>query len=366
MRNIETFESEEKLLGRIEQLKTDGIKEESITVVSGDSLEKSSFDYTNINIKSAEGTAWDKIVSFFSSEDSEERVMAGMDLSDEEEQKFKNALDNGKILLYVNGDGADSIAKEPVTDDSQDTVHSDEQAEKDATNMTAAGTAGNAGVAGVTAHDDNAGNIATEEEIEQDISRENTGGANLNPGNRNTDNDDYKAVPSGEYDKNQENSANQIHNPANEEGVSLDKSREAHDHSEKLQEDDTHLAYGEGTDEHIAVDPSVNTATEESDAEKIERHKDPDYLENEQEDYHYKNKKTIINEYKMDDRRDQHLVDTHNHPEIAEEISPEEEKNTGESDRQPLDKDFDNRNRDYSIKNDINGEQVIRLNDEER
>lgn len=344
MPRIETYDDEKELLRTIEQLKTDGIQEESITVVSRDPLEKSSFEYTNVNIKSAEGTAWDKIVSFFSSGDSEERVIANLDLNEQEKQKFKNELDNGKILLYVKDNGTDAVAEESVKDDRQDTVQSDGQTKEDATNTTAAGAAGAAGVAGVTAQNDNGGKTETEEAVREDISRENA---------------------SGEYETSDESTANQIHNPANEKAVSLDKSQEVHDHSRKLQEDDDHLAYGEGTDAHIAVDPSVETDTEENDAEKIERHNNPDYLENQQDDYDYGNKKAVINEAKMDDRRHQHLVDTHNHPELAEEVSHEEEK-TKEDGRQLLDKNPDNENRDYSIKNDVNGEQVIRLNDEEQ
>ena len=345
MHNIKTYKNEDELLGRIEQLKTDGIQEENITVVSKKPLEKSSFEYTNINVKSAEGTAWDKIVSFFSSDDSEDRVMASLDLSDQDEQKFRDELDRGSMLLYVDGQGSGTIAKEPVADDTEDTLQPDEQTREDAANMTAAGTAGAAGVAGVTAHDD----IADRKDggsSGQDISRENEG--NVNQDNESKD------------------TSGQIHNPANEVGAPKDQSREAHDHSRKLMEDDEQMAYGEGTDEHIAVDLSVETDREETDTEKIEHHKEPDYLKNSRDDFDFGNKDTIINEYKMDDRRDQHLVDTHNHPELAEEVSPEEEERPGEDGRELIDKSPDGKDRDYSFKRDIDGEQVIRLNDEER
>lgn len=366
MRNIETYQNEDELLGRIEQLKIDGIQEESITVVSKNTLEKSSFEYTNINIKSAEGTAWDKIVSFFSSDDSEDRVIAGLDLDNQEEQKFKDELDRGNILLYVNGEGSGAIAKEPVAEDTEDTLQPDEQTREDAANMTAAGTAGAAGVAGVTAQDDIAERTEAGGSSGQDISRENEGNVNQDDGTASPENTSYKETASGAYDDPHEDSSGQIHNPANEEGVTLDKSREAHDHSSKLVEDDEQLAYGEGTDEHIAVDPSVETDREETDAEKIEHHKEPDYLKNSRDDFDFGNKDTVINEYKVDNRRNQHLVDTHNHPELAEEVSPEEELSSEEDSRELIDKNPDEKDRDYSFKNDVNGEQVIRLNDEER
>ena len=341
MHNIETYQSEDELLGRIEQLKTDGIQEETITVVSKNPLEKSSFEYTNINIKSAEGTAWDKIVSFFSSDDAKDRVMADLDLDHQSEQKFRGELDHGNILLYVKGEGSGAIAKEPVVDDTPDAMESDEQDREDAANMTAGDTAGAAGVAGVTAHDDIADRTENGGSSGQDISRENE-------------------------DNDSKDSSGQFHNPENEEGVTLDKSRATHDHSRKLMEDDEQMAYGEGTDEHIAVDPSVETDREETDAEKIEHRMEPDYLKNSRDDFNFGNKDTVINEYKMDDRRNQHLVDTHNHPELAEEVSPEEEQRPGEDSRELIDKNPDEKDRDYSFKNDVNGEQVIRLNDEER
>lgn len=366
MHNIETYQSEDELLGRIEQLKIDGIQEESITVISKNPLEKASFGYTNINIKSAEGTAWDKIVSFFSSDNSEDRVIAGLDLDNTEEQKFKDELDRGNILLYVNRESSGAIAKEPVTDDTEDTVQPDEQTREDAANMTAAGTAGASGVAGVTAHDDIADKTGDGEGPGQDISRENDDNVNQDDGTASPENTSYKETASGAYDDPNEDSSGQIHNPANKEGVTLDKTREAHDHSSKLVEDDEQLAYGEGTDEHIAVDPSVKTDKEETDAEKIEHHKEPDYLKNSRDDFDFGNKDTVINEYKMDDRRNQHLVDTHNHPELAEEVSPEERESSEEDNHELIDKNPDGKDRDYSFKKDVDGEQVIRIDDEEQ
>src|SRR5699024_12641866 len=66
----------------------------------------------------------------------------------------------------------------------------------------------------------------------------------------------------------------------------------------------------------------------------------------------------------MDDRRNQHLVDTHNHPELAEEVSPEERESSEEDNHELIDKNPDGKDRDYSFKKDIDGEQVIRIDDE--
>ena len=101
MRKIETFLSEQELTGRIEGLKAEGIKEKQMTVISSQNIEGASVNYNDVNYKNADGTTWDKIVAWFSSENPEDHVMTELNLSTEEEKEYKEALDSGKILLYV-------------------------------------------------------------------------------------------------------------------------------------------------------------------------------------------------------------------------------------------------------------------------
>jgi|GEM_PF-4863586 len=104
MRNIETFTAEEELNGRIEQLKAEGVNEDDITVVSREGLSGSEVGYTGVNFKTSEGNAWDKIVSWFSDETPEDRVLTDLDVDSREEEGYKEALDQGKILLHVKND----------------------------------------------------------------------------------------------------------------------------------------------------------------------------------------------------------------------------------------------------------------------
>src|SRR5699024_3185592 len=60
--------------------------------------------YTGVNFKTSEGNAWDKIVSWFSDETPEDRVMTDLDVDSREEGKYKEALDRGEILLHVRND----------------------------------------------------------------------------------------------------------------------------------------------------------------------------------------------------------------------------------------------------------------------
>lgn len=109
MRKIETYATEEEVLRRVEQLKTDGVTDEMITVVGNEGTTSDALDSTGVNVRSADGSTWDKIASWFSGDEPEDRVMDELDLTQDEQNTFLNALDRGELLLYVNnrttGDG---------------------------------------------------------------------------------------------------------------------------------------------------------------------------------------------------------------------------------------------------------------------
>lgn len=113
MRKIETFTSEEEVNGRIEQLKAEGVNEQDITVVSKEEMAGSAVGYTDVNFRTSGGSAWDKIVSWFSNEGPEDRVMTDFDVSAEEEEEYKSALDRGEILLHVNKSEESGTAGQP-------------------------------------------------------------------------------------------------------------------------------------------------------------------------------------------------------------------------------------------------------------
>ncbi len=118
MSKVENFKSEQELIGRIEQLRADGVSDEDITVFSKENLEGTSLNYTNVNFKSADGSAWDRFVSKFTSETAEERAMADLGLSEENKKDYITALQAGDILLFVS---------EEVQGTSQDKLGNDEE-----------------------------------------------------------------------------------------------------------------------------------------------------------------------------------------------------------------------------------------------
>src|SRR5690625_3544596 len=101
MSKIEKCKSEQELVGRIEQLRAEGVSDDEITVFSQESLENRSLNYADVNFKDAGGSEWDKFAAFFTSEEPEERVMKNLNLSEPEQQEYINAMQAGDILLYV-------------------------------------------------------------------------------------------------------------------------------------------------------------------------------------------------------------------------------------------------------------------------
>ncbi|MCU7557904.1 YsnF/AvaK domain-containing protein [Macrococcus capreoli] len=104
MRNLETFLNEESLLRRIDQLKSQGIAEHDLHVISKNKLEGSALDYTDVQYKDAEGSFGDKVAAFFTGEDPQHRVFDKLNLSESERVEYDNAVNSGQILLYVDND----------------------------------------------------------------------------------------------------------------------------------------------------------------------------------------------------------------------------------------------------------------------
>lgn len=121
MSKIETFNNEKELLGRIEQYKIDGVKEDTMTVISKDKLESPSFEYTNINFVSSGGTAWDKIVSFVSSDEPDDRVLSNFNLKESERSEYKARLDSGEIIFVVEGMGNNGTDAQDESDNEERT-----------------------------------------------------------------------------------------------------------------------------------------------------------------------------------------------------------------------------------------------------
>ena len=106
MSRFEKFATEQDVMERIEQLRTDGLEEADITVISSQKLENAYLKYRHLNFKHSEGTTWDKFVSMFSDDDPKDKVLGALDITDSEKEHFKHALDREEILLLKEGHAA--------------------------------------------------------------------------------------------------------------------------------------------------------------------------------------------------------------------------------------------------------------------
>ncbi|MEB6302316.1 DUF2382 domain-containing protein [Mammaliicoccus sciuri] len=162
MGKIEKFSSESDLLQRIDQLKEEGVGESDLQVISEDRLDDNSLDYTDVKVKNSRGSFSDKITALFSGESAEERVLSSLNVPEEELDRYKQELNNGKILLYVDNDNisdTENYDSDHPKDSQTGNEHydntkpfsSDESEESGVSKGTAAGAGLGAGAAGAGA-----------------------------------------------------------------------------------------------------------------------------------------------------------------------------------------------------------------------
>lgn len=140
MSRIENYVTENDALTRVEELVAEGVADRDITVLSQQPVNKDTFGNTDVNFRDSEGSAWDKFVSFFSPDDPEEKVLNDLGLSQSEQVQYRNSLNAGEVLVYVDtpDNNSDSTMNYGET---RDTYDYDNKA-----NATGAGLAGSAAV----------------------------------------------------------------------------------------------------------------------------------------------------------------------------------------------------------------------------
>src|SRR5699024_11549197 len=79
----------------------EGVNDNNMSVVDKDRIDATFLRYTRVPFKKADGTMWDKVAAKFLDENSKERVAEQLNLTGEDHTKFRNAVDNGEILLLV-------------------------------------------------------------------------------------------------------------------------------------------------------------------------------------------------------------------------------------------------------------------------
>ncbi|SDL31383.1 YsnF/AvaK domain-containing protein [Lacicoccus qingdaonensis] len=104
MGRIESFSTEKVLMDRIEQLKSNGLEESRMTVISGYGLPDTYERFAEVKQKRTDRDPWDGIVAWFQGEVREEEVMSTLELTNLEKEEYKTQLYEGLLLLYIDYD----------------------------------------------------------------------------------------------------------------------------------------------------------------------------------------------------------------------------------------------------------------------
>lgn len=102
-KDIEIFDSELEVVDRINILNHLGFKDEDMYIISSEDSNISMLrGLTDIVIKEDNESLWERFRSFLKGEDTITEAFNRMGIDDEERDKYRNELDVGKYILYVN------------------------------------------------------------------------------------------------------------------------------------------------------------------------------------------------------------------------------------------------------------------------
>ncbi len=99
---VGTFQSENQVLNKIDELKAQGYKEEDIYVVTNntDSLTIVRRQ-TDVDLRPSDGNWLDRFTAFLSGDEPVRAAFTNMGFTEEESSRYYNEVKNGNILLYV-------------------------------------------------------------------------------------------------------------------------------------------------------------------------------------------------------------------------------------------------------------------------
>ena len=99
---VGTFQSENQVLNKIEELKAQGYDEEDIYVVTNDADSLTIVrGQTDVDLRSSDGNWLDRFIAFLSGDEPVRAAFTNMGFTEEESSRYYNEVKNGNILLYV-------------------------------------------------------------------------------------------------------------------------------------------------------------------------------------------------------------------------------------------------------------------------
>lgn len=116
MARLETYLNEDDLLNRIHFLRREkDVTNNQLTIFSNSSFESVELN-EDIETKTIDGSAGDKIVTYFSAGDPEDRRVANLELTHEQEETYHYALEHHQFILYINHPDVDGVYKSELKD----------------------------------------------------------------------------------------------------------------------------------------------------------------------------------------------------------------------------------------------------------
>ncbi|HBV22924.1 MAG TPA: hypothetical protein DEB42_03940 [Jeotgalicoccus sp.] len=116
MARLETYLNEDDLLNRIHFLRREkDVTNNQLTIFSNSSFESVELN-EDIETKTIDGTAGDKIVTYFSAGEPEDRHIANLELTHEQEAAYHYALEHHQFILYINHPNVDGVHKAELKD----------------------------------------------------------------------------------------------------------------------------------------------------------------------------------------------------------------------------------------------------------
>lgn len=105
---VGTFHSENQVLNKIDELKTQGYTENDIYIVTNDADRLSIVrGETDVDLRSPKGNWMDKFIAFMSGDEPVKGAFTNMGFTEEESNRYFNEVKAGGILLYVDQEYGD-------------------------------------------------------------------------------------------------------------------------------------------------------------------------------------------------------------------------------------------------------------------
>ncbi|MBB4823456.1 hypothetical protein HNO89_000676 [Sporosarcina luteola] len=117
---IGSFPTQERLISKIKELQRKGVKEEDMYIVMKDDLAVAELkSRTSQDIHDTPSSLFERFLGFMAGEDNVRSMLEDAGFTDDEAKLYFDAVQDGAILLYINGTVNKDSVLEQVADDSR-------------------------------------------------------------------------------------------------------------------------------------------------------------------------------------------------------------------------------------------------------